>query len=828
MAVDTGNCSPRLLRCTLCAPPGNRDLLNSCGIPFALIATPFADPADGEEPVPVVDLGQAPPRCTRCNGYMNSAVRWVKDGNAWDCNLCSMTNETPSWYFNSLDGSGQRLDKASRPELSRGAVDYAVPADYCSRPEQEPIYVFAIDISLSAVNSGFTSASIRAVQQCLQSLPGGSLARAGIVTFHMHVHFYQVREDSPEPVRVMLADADDPWAAIPPSHWILPVQSQISALELLLKRIPELIPKLHSEQEHFPASPPGSPRRGGGSTFSNPFYKSCPLAAVKAVQTALENLGGRIFLMTSNNPTLGYGKLKQREKMQMYGMDSELALYGSPDVVSSMYKEESEKDIIATYTNLAQQCSESHVVLNVLFGVESFEQDFKDVGLLSTPCEGTGGAFYAVTGSMAHEQTVQGLYQQLHKAIRSTRAWEAIMKVRTSVGVQVQSMLGRGFFRRIEEELEVSGIDSHSTYLCKLRCDGNLRDNELVHVQLAVLYTNSRRQRLVRVLNLGMFSTQSHTSVFRYSDLDAVVTCITKEAVHNAMRYSINNPKDIGNPRNRVYEQLVDILYKYRMKCSSSSPRGQLILPESLKLLPLYSLAVMKHPALVEAQPTTPNGTIAASRAAQRGPTIRGHERAFELRRLQSLPVKDTINALYPRLIGLHTVIGDDQLRSRVDSRRTSSSDDLDNEKLSQYAMQAAALRIPRSMPVTAEVLRSDGIYLLDDGAYMFLYIGRNIPFESIEDWFGIEAYALQNGERPARISFNQQNAAADKIFMVVQALRDMSPFEQELKVIWADDTSNSDEFMRFALRLMEDSTRGTISYVDYLCKLHGKIQAKN
>ncbi len=35
------------------------------------------------------------------------------------------------------------------------------------------------------------------------------------------------------------------------------------------------------------------------------------------------------------------------------------------------------------------------------------------------------------------------------------------------------------------------------------------------------------------------------------------------------------------------------------MLCAAAAPKGQLILPEALKTLPLYTLGCLKHPALL-------------------------------------------------------------------------------------------------------------------------------------------------------------------------------------------------------------------------------------
>lgn len=41
----------------------------------------------------------------------------------------------------------------------------------------------------------------------------------------------------------------------------------------------------------------------------------------------------------------------------------------------------------------------------------------------------------------------------------------------------------------------------------------------------------------------------------------------------------------------------VDVLNSYRKNCSGQSAPGQLVLPEALKLAPLYNLALSKCPA---------------------------------------------------------------------------------------------------------------------------------------------------------------------------------------------------------------------------------------
>ena len=114
-AIDNGNCSPRFMRITTTEVPINATITKECGISLGVVATPLAWLENDESPVPVVDFqsmyitpgtnttlaakdAPRPPRCTRCQAYVNAAVRWDQDGNVWECNLCAMINQTPSWY----------------------------------------------------------------------------------------------------------------------------------------------------------------------------------------------------------------------------------------------------------------------------------------------------------------------------------------------------------------------------------------------------------------------------------------------------------------------------------------------------------------------------------------------------------------------------------------------------------------------------------------------------------------------------------------------------------------------------------------------------------
>ncbi|MBA0566169.1 hypothetical protein Golob_011012, partial [Gossypium lobatum] len=78
---DTGNCSPRYMRCTINQIPCTGDLLTTSAMQLALLVQPMALPHPSEDPVQVVDFGESGPvRCSRCKGYINPFMKFIDQG----------------------------------------------------------------------------------------------------------------------------------------------------------------------------------------------------------------------------------------------------------------------------------------------------------------------------------------------------------------------------------------------------------------------------------------------------------------------------------------------------------------------------------------------------------------------------------------------------------------------------------------------------------------------------------------------------------------------------------------------------------------------------
>jgi protein transport protein SEC24 len=194
-AIDEGNCLPKFMRSTLYSVPVAGDLLSTCSVPFGVVIQPLADLSPEEAPIPVVDFGKpGPVRCSRCQAYVNPYFQFVNGGRLFVCNLCSFSNEVPQEYICNLDMSGRRMDTQQRPELMYGSVEFEVGEQYYIKPPVPASYLFAIDVSVRAIQSGMVATFAASLKHFLfareNALPIG--ARVGIITYDRAIHFYNL------------------------------------------------------------------------------------------------------------------------------------------------------------------------------------------------------------------------------------------------------------------------------------------------------------------------------------------------------------------------------------------------------------------------------------------------------------------------------------------------------------------------------------------------------------------------------------------------------------------------------------------------------------
>ncbi|XP_074291455.1 protein transport protein SEC24 C-like isoform X2 [Silene latifolia] len=718
---DTGNCSPRFMRCTISQIPCTSDILATSGMQLALLVQPFALPHPSEEPIQVVDFGESGPlRCARCKGYINPFMRFIDQGRRFICNFCGFTDETPRDYQCNLGPDGRRRDADERPELCRGTVEFVASKEYMVREPMPAVFFFLVDVSMNAVKTGATAAACSAIKQVIGDLPEGHRTMVGIATFDCTIHFYNLKRALQQPLMLIVPDIQDVYTPLE-TDVVVQLSECRQHLELLLENIPTMF------QSNMTAD----------SAFG---------AAVKASFLAMKSTGGKLLVFQSVLPSVGIGALSAREAEGR-------ANVSTGDKEAQKLLQPADK----TLREMAIELAEYQVSVDVFLTTQSYV----DIASISVVPRTTGGQVYYYYPFSSLSDTAK-LYNDLRWNVTRPQGFEAVMRVRCSQGIQVQEYTGN-YCKRIPTDVDLPAIDCDKTIMVTLKHDDKLQDGAECSFQCAILYTTVYGQRRIRVMTLSLPCTSGLPNLFRSADLDTQFTCFLKQA---ASEISIT---PLSQVRDRVTNHCVGILHSYRKFCSAVQSPGQLILPEALKLLPLYTLALTKSTGLKT------DGRI--------------DDRSFWMSYASFISATLAIPLVYPRLISVHDL----------------SSEETDGSV------------IPLSLPLSSEQISNKGIYLLENGVDALIHVGNSVDSNILQQLFGVSSvdeistqFVLQQHENSLSKKFNE----------IVNEIRRQRCSYLRIQICRTGDPSG----MSFYSNMVEDKTPMGLSYVEFLVHIHRHI----
>ncbi|KAK6148011.1 hypothetical protein DH2020_018923 [Rehmannia glutinosa] len=721
---DTGNCSPRYIRCTINQIPCTVDLLSTSAMQLALLVQPLALPHPSEEPIHVVDFGESGPvRCSRCKGYINPFMKFIDQGRRFICNFCGFTDETPRDYHCNLGPDGRRRDADERPELCRGTVEFIASKEFMVRDPMPAVFFFLIDVSMNAIQTGATAAACSAISQVISDLPEGPRTMVGIATFDCTIHFYNLKRALQQPLMLIVPDVQDVYTPLG-SDVIVQLAECRQHLEILLESIPTMFQN----------------NRTADSAFG---------AAAKAAFLAMKNTGGKLLVFQSVLPSTGIGSLSAREAEGRSNVSA-----GEKEAHKLL------QPVDKTLKTMAIEFAEYQVCVDLFITT----QTYVDIASLSVLPRTTGGQVYYYFPFSALSDPAK-LYNDLRWNVTRPQGFEAVMRVRCSQGIQVQEYSGN-FCKRIPTDVDLPAIDCDKTIMVSLKHDDKMQEGSECSFQCALLYTTVYGQRRIRVSTLSLPCTTMLSNLFRSADLDTQFACVLKKAANEIPS------APLAQVRDQATNVCINILYSYRKFCATVSSSGQLILPEALKLLPLYTLALLKS-----------NGLRSDGRI---------DDRSFWMNYVSPLPTPLVIPLVYPRMIAIH---------------------DLDEKELDDSI-------IPAPIPLSSEHISDEGIYLLENGEDCLIYVGNSVQQNVLQQLFGFSSVEEISNQF---ILQQYDNPLSKKLNAIVNEIRRQRCSYLRLKLCKKGDSTG----MMFFSYMVEDKTSSGLSYVEYLVHVHRQIQNK-
>uniref|UniRef100_A0AAQ6AIZ5 SEC24 homolog B, COPII coat complex component n=1 Tax=Amphiprion ocellaris TaxID=80972 RepID=A0AAQ6AIZ5_AMPOC len=634
------NCSPQTFRCTLTSIPQTQALLNKARLPLGLLLHPFRD----LQQLPVITSNTIV-RCRSCRTYINPFVTFL-DQRRWKCNLCYRVNDVPDEFmYNPVTRSYGEPHK--RPEVQNSTVEFIASSDYMLRPPQPAVYLFVLDVSHNAVEAGYLKYFCESLLENLTKLPGDMRTRVGFLTFDSTIHFYNLQEGLSQPQMLVVSDIDDVFI---PSHDSLMVNLKESKelVKDLLTSLPEMFSQ--TRETHSALGP-----------------------ALQAAYKLMSPTGGRITVFQTQLPTLGAGALQSRE---------------DPNQRSSAKHLGPATDF---YKKLALDCSGQQI------GVDLFLLSSQYADLASLACMSkysAGSVFYYPSFHYIHNPAQLEKFQKdLERYLTRKIGFEAVMRIRCTKGLSIHTFHGN-FFVRSTDLLSLANVNPDSAFAVQMSIEDSLADSSLACFQAALLYTSSRGKRRIRVHTLCLPVVNQLSDVYAGADVQAITCLLANMAIDRSVSSSLSDARDA------LVNAVVDLVSAYKSNVSNLQQSG-LVVPASMRLFPLYILALLKQKAL------------------RTGTSTRLDERVFAMCEFKTQPLQQLMRMVHPDLY-------------RLDNLSDQGALHLNDTVVPQ----------PHLLHLSAERLSRDGAFLMDCGNVFYLWIGKCCNEMFIRDVLGCPNYA--------------------------------------------------------------------------------------
>ncbi|NXX21555.1 SC24B protein, partial [Podargus strigoides] len=576
------NCSPDSFRCTLTNIPQTQALLNKAKLPLGLLLHPFRDLTQ----LPVITSSTIV-RCRSCRTYINPFVSFI-DQRRWKCNLCYRVNDVPEEFmYNPLTRSYGEPHK--RPEVQNSTVEFIASSDYMLRPPQPAVYLFVLDVSHNAVEAGYLTIVCQSLLENLDKLPGDSRTRIGFITFDSTVQFYNLQEGLSQPQMLIVSDIDDIFLPTPDSLLVNLHESK-ELIKDLLNALPNMF--TNTRETHSALGP-----------------------ALQAAFKLMSPTGGRISVFQTQLPSLGAGLLHSREDPNQRSSTKGIQHLGP---ATDFYKK------------LALDCSGQQTAVD-LFLLSSQYSDLASLACMSK--YSAGCIYYYPSFHRSHNPAqAEKLQKDLKRYLTRKIGFEAVMRIRCTKGLSIHTFHGN-FFVRSTDLLSLANVNPDAGFAVQMSIEESLTDTSLVCFQTALLYTSSKGERRIRVHTLCLPVVTSLADVYAGADVQAVVCLLANMGDIMKVSYCMGN-----HLRDALVNAVVDSLAAY-MSTASNLQQSMLIAPNSLKLFPLYILALLKQ------------------KAFRTGMSTRLDDRVYAMCQMKSQPLVHLMKMIHPNLYRIDKLI---------------------------------------------------------------------------------------------------------------------------------------------------------------------------
>ena len=662
--------------------PKDTKTLSQLSIPMSVSLCPMKN--TGEE-LPYIDYGENNiPRCPNrnCRAYMNPFVKFIQGGEKWICNLCGQINDTEEFYYSDVDKNGVRLDINQKPELCCGSYEFFANKAYWKKGKgpTEAFFIFAFETSMGAIDNGFFTACVESVKDVInnENFYNGKKVKISIMTYNSGIDFYAYNTKYTQPQ--MLTVNEDPV--------FLPTERN-NLIFNLEKDKDKILQTLDLIQNTYNKNNTNIPNNNCKDSLQI-------LQVVVGAFLIGKNLGGKIIIFSSSN------NLNSIPKM-VVGLDKNMT---KEQIAYSAH--DSRK-----LGNMGINLTNENMSLDIFASADAQISTFT----LNQLCEYSNGHLYFYK-KFKIELHYKNIFNQIRRVLSRPVCWEAVNRTRFSSGYKISSystpiLVANGdlfifpvgdsdqnFLFSIaptppkpgEENENKEKKNNNNNYFNTYGLEE--KDNYL-YIQSALLYSYGDGTRRIRIHNLCLPLTTNIKHIYNEINSEMVATYYLKDTIDKL--YKTKNIANSIISTDTQFKQFID-------KVMSTQNKIEKDLLPNLDYLPLYMIGMFKHRIFCKEE-IEKNYDIDISN--------------FLRISLQKLSPQEIISFIVPSVYSLH---------------------DLEEDKnIGTYNQENGLFNMPNLISSSKSAMEDNGLYLIDNGYMLIIYIKKNVSSNIFMNLFGVE-----------------------------------------------------------------------------------------
>ena len=757
---ETQNSSCRFIRPTLNSVPISQSLLNETNLLFGICVQPFAEIPEYEEKIPKVEAGENIFRCKQCKSYINNKYNIsysAQNKQVAICNLCQYENELE---INKPGIKNEYLtsDYTNCPELVKPTIDFIAPTNFKSSKIFIPHYLFMIDISEYSYQLGLPSYVINSIQTNLDAIHNMENSYVAFALYdHKNIYYFYAEKDD---VRLsIMGDITDPFCPLSLKKLYLKVSDDREKIEKVIEKINIFIEEKNKNIQQNKSKKQISTVTG---------------AAIKSgVESLMEN-GGRLMIFTPNPCYHGFGACATRDSFKE-----------KDPLKANPFYPQHEK-----FVEVGEKASNNRIVIDQFI----FMSTLFDLSTFAVASNLSGGhlEYYNYSNDPS---VINSLYEKLHydltRILTRPNYYDCKFMLRFTVGVDCVEILGP-FNKKLGEAFQLGGCDPDYCYYYNMRLNEYFKNGQKIDIQLVILFDDNFSNRYLRIFNYSFEMTNEVGKIFTNAEVDAV----SKAMIYKEI--SLIYKTDLKNVRINLENKIINSFKYYRVKEKSTTPSNQLILPVSIRYLPLYVDSFLKTGIL--SNPNKPEMI---------------NQIIYITNKLLREPIYSTTKFLYPKFYRI----------DNIETEQINPNKSIKIENIGLINEKYNIIQKPLLLRLSKDVIDFDCAYLIDNGCYIYIFVFNHIEGNFYYDMFGVQSYEEAKNNVTGLDEENQSDINQRLLNIISQLRTENSGHFQPIRLFFFEEGGIINPTLTNLLK--EDKIDEYENYPAYLCTLHREIQER-